>query len=97
MNAPAPRDADLAASAIITLLDHRKPGATICPSEAARLVDPTAWRARMPEIHRAAAALAARGAVEITQGGVAKSPRGVVGAYRIRKAGGPGTPTPTTG
>ncbi len=41
-----PVDADLE-SAILDLLDRRARGATICPSEAARAVDPDDWRELM--------------------------------------------------
>jgi hypothetical protein len=41
---------------IDALLSQRRPGATICPSEAARVVDPEGWRDLMP---------AARGPVRI--------------------------------
>lgn len=73
------------AVAILTLLDRRAAGRTICPSEAARMVDPAGWRVAMPAVHAAARRLAAEGAVVLTQGGVATDPDAVVGAYRIRR------------
>src|SRR6478752_6815312 len=54
------------------LLAQRAPSASICPSEAARLVggeDEDAWRELMDPARRAARRLVARGEVEITQGG----------------------------
>lgn len=74
-----------ASLAIMTLLEARGSGASICPSEAARLVDPTGWRDHMPTVHEAARALVADGVVALTQGGVEKEPAGFKGAYRIRK------------
>ncbi|HYO36051.1 MAG TPA: DUF3253 domain-containing protein, partial [Geodermatophilus sp.] len=47
--------------AIDALLDARAPGATICPSEAARAVDPKGWRELMPAAREAAGRLAAAG------------------------------------
>ena len=55
--------------AIGELLDLRRAGTTICPSEAARRVDPEEWRELMPAARAAAGRLAAAGQVEVTQGG----------------------------
>lgn len=77
--------------AVLGLLDQRRPGATICPSEAARLVaggsGHDAWRAWLEPVRQVARELASRGVVEITQGGAvvddAAAPRGPI---RIRLA-----------
>src|ERR687896_105869 len=45
--------------AIGALLDDRRAGATICPSEAARAVDPQGWRELMPAAPAAAGRLGA--------------------------------------
>ncbi len=79
-------DTATAADAILKLLALRADGLTICPSEAARSVQPDAWRQMMPIVHDAAHALAAAGKVVLTQGGVVVPPQSGVGAYRIRKA-----------
>ena len=71
--------------AIGTLLDARRPGATICPSEAARAVAPESWRELMPEARAAAGRLAARGAVEVTQGGAVVDVATARGPVRIRR------------
>ena len=65
-----PRDDDIAAK-ILELLAARAPGATICPSDAARALasDEAAWRALMPQVRRAAATLAAAGKLRVTQHG----------------------------
>ncbi|HEX8911728.1 MAG TPA: DUF2256 and DUF3253 domain-containing protein [Humisphaera sp.] len=78
-----PADAALEA-AILDLLADRAFGATICPSEAARRVDPEKWRDRMEDARRAARRLVDRGMVEITQGGRAVDPSTAKGAIRVR-------------
>src|SRR5215211_5437799 len=54
---------------IVALLGARADGASICPSEAARSVDPEGWRDLMPAARAAAGRLAAGGEVEVTQRG----------------------------
>ena len=73
--------------AIETLLDRRAPDATICPSEAARAVDPDGWRELMPAARAAAGRLAARGLVEVTQGGQVVDVRTARGPVRVRRRG----------
>ncbi|MHC1558439.1 DUF3253 domain-containing protein [Actinomycetospora sp. C-140] len=72
------------ADAIVTLLDQRAPGATICPSEAARRVDPDAWRDLMPDARRVAGDLVADGRIEMTQGGETVDPATARGPVRLR-------------
>ena len=67
------------------LLDQRRPEATICPSEAARAVDPDGWRDLMPEARAAAGRLADTGAVEVTQGGEVVDVRTARGPVRVRR------------
>ena len=74
--------------AIGTLLDARAPGATICPSEAARAVDPEGWRDLMPQARAAAGRLAGRGEVEVTQRGEVVDVGTARGPVRIRRAPG---------
>ena len=71
----------------LRLLDARRGGATICPSEAARDVgtDET-WRDLMEPARRAARRLVAAGEVEITQQGHVVDPSTARGAIRIRRA-----------
>jgi hypothetical protein len=71
--------------AIRRLLDQRARGATICPSEAARLVQPDDWRSLLEPARRAARRLVERGEVEITQGGQVVDPSRARGAIRIRR------------
>ena len=72
-----------ARAAILALLAGRDAGKTICPSEAARVIGGEAWREAIPAAHAAARALVAEGLVELRQGGKARDPDEVVGAYRI--------------
>jgi Mg-chelatase subunit ChlI len=76
--------------AIGALLDDRRAGATICPSEAARAVDPQGWRELMPAARAAAGRLAAAGRVEVTQRGEVVDVATVRGPVRVRRRqGGP--------
>ena len=82
-------------SAITTLLDQRAHDATICPSEAARLVaheqskDDDSWRNLMEPARAAARRLVAAGEVEITQQGRVVDQSTAKGAIRIRRRRGP--------
>jgi hypothetical protein len=67
------------------LLERRRPDASICPSEAARAVDPDGWRELMPAARAAAGRLAEAGAVEVTQGGEAIDVGSARGPIRIRR------------
>ena len=78
-------DADPALErAIGALLDARAPGATICPSEAARAVDPEGWRDLVPQVRAVAGRLAARGEVEVTQRGEVVDLAAARGPVRLR-------------
>ena len=70
---------------ILDLLDQRRPGATICPSDAARAAAPDAWRPLMDPVRQAAAELADEGVVEVTQKGTAVDVRTARGPVRIRR------------
>ncbi len=83
-----PVDRELEAS-IERLLDQRRAGATICPSEAAREVggdDEERWRPLMEPARSAARRLVAAGRVEITQGGRVVDPSTAKGPIRVRRA-----------
>jgi hypothetical protein len=71
--------------AIEELLGARAPGATICPSEAARAVDPEGWRELMSAARAAAGRLAAAGAVEVTQRGAVVDVATARGPVRVRR------------
>jgi hypothetical protein len=70
---------------IDALLDRRRPDASICPSEAARAVDPEGWRELMPAARAAAGRLAATGAVEVTQAGAVVDVATARGPVRVRR------------
>jgi hypothetical protein len=71
--------------AIGELLDQRRPDASVCPSEAARAVDPEGWRDLMPAARAAAGRLATAGEVEVTQGGAVVDVATARGPVRVRR------------
>ena len=71
--------------AIGELLDRRRPEVSICPSEAARAVDPDGWRELMPAARAAAGRLAAAGTAEVTQAGEVVDVVTARGPLRIRR------------
>lgn len=77
-------DEDKAAEeAILSLLEARGQGKTICPSEAAREVWPQSWRDQMERTREAARRLVSREEVEITQKGRVVDPSTAKGPIRI--------------
>ena len=76
---------DALESAIESLLDSRSRGASICPSEAARLVGGESWRDLLERSRQAARRLAAQGRVVITQGSTIVDPSTARGPIRIRR------------
>lgn len=72
--------------AILSLLNARSAGSTICPSEVARAVGGDDWRALMEPARSAARRLVAAGAAEITQGGKVVDPSTARGPIRVRRA-----------
>ena len=74
--------------AVLDLLAERDAGKTICPSEAARRVEPDAWREQMEPARDAARRLAGEGRIEITQRGEPIDPEGPFhGPIRLRLRG----------
>jgi hypothetical protein len=69
---------------ILGLLRRRAEGASICPSDAARAARPQGWRALMDDVRAAAARLADRGEVEVTQRGRKVDVGTARGPVRIR-------------
>lgn len=67
---------------ILKLLEQRSPR-TICPSEAARLIDAKAWREWMPAVREAAERLAKRGRLDILQKGEKVDLKRVRGPVRL--------------
>ena len=71
------------AATIRTLLRHRAEGATICPSEAARVVGGQQWRELMPLTREVAVGLSSQGIVEGRQGGRVIDLQDAVGPVRL--------------
>ncbi|MEM8707376.1 MAG: DUF2256 and DUF3253 domain-containing protein [Actinomycetota bacterium] len=71
--------------AILDLLAGRAGGATICPSEAAKVVSQDDWRDLMEPARSAARRLVAAGDVVITQKGAVVDPSTAKGPIRIRR------------
>lgn len=70
-------------AAIRTLLRHRSPDRTICPSDVARVVGGEQWRPLVPVAREVAADLHAAGQVEIRQKGNRVDPGTACGPVRI--------------
>ncbi len=77
MNAEAVRQT------VNTLLDARRSGATICPSEVARALSETGWRDLMPDIHAVVDTMVAERTVVVSWKGRLLPERN--GPYRIGK------------
>ena len=74
-------------SAILELLKTRKPGASICPGEAARAVFEKDWREQMPQVRAVANEMFEQSQIEICQKGVAVDPATAKGPIRLRTCG----------
>ena len=71
---------------ILSLLDQRAEGATICPSEVARALGGDDWRPLMEPVRAAARRLVAGGEIAITQGGEVVDGADARGPIRLRRA-----------
>lgn len=70
---------------IRALLREARPGASICPSQVARAIDATHWRALMPRVRAAAGRLAVRGEIDVTQRGRTVDVTTARGPVRLRR------------
>ncbi len=73
----------------LALLTARKPGATLCPSEVARVLATaagTAWRDEMPTVHAAIDCMVAEELIRLSWKGTAMEVR--EGPYRIARGEG---------
>ncbi len=77
-------DTERIRAAILELLEHRDPGKTICPSDAARALAGERFRPLMAPVRDAAAQLADEGRIEVTQRGAVVDARGARGPIRLR-------------
>ncbi len=73
------------AAAIRVLLRHRKPEATICPSDAARVVGGTTWRELMDPAREVAGDLAGDGIIVVRQHGSDVDLGTAVGPVRLAR------------
>ncbi len=71
-------------AAILSLLAERDPGKSICPSDAARALDPQDWRGRLGQVRATAVGLARQGRLVITRHGKPADPDAFKGVYRLR-------------
>ncbi len=69
--------------AILELAAECGPGKSICPSEAARAVDPGAWRGLMRAVRNEAIGLARDGRIVILRKGKPVDPSAFKGVYRL--------------
>ena len=74
---------DLIEAAILTLVEQRGPGKSICPSEAARTVFAENWRDRMRHVRNAAIHLARQDKIVILRKGKPVDPEAFKGVYRL--------------
>ena len=77
--------AERLAAAIRTLLRHRGPDKTICPSDAARVAGGEQWRSVMDPARAVAGELAGAGVIEVRQGGQKVEPGQVRGPVRLAR------------
>ena len=70
-------------AAILSLLEKRGAGKSICPSEAAREAFPDTWRDHMRHVRAAAIHLAREGRIVITRKGKPVDPDDFKGVYRL--------------
>lgn len=73
------------AAAVRTLLRHRDPDKTICPSDAARVAGGDQWRQAMDPAREVAAEMASAGVVEIRQHGKKVELSQVTGPVRLAR------------
>lgn len=72
-------------TAILSLARQRGPEKSICPSDAAKAVDPDgAWNRLMPIVRRVAVRLALDGRIVITRKGKPVDPTEFRGVYRLK-------------
>jgi Protein of unknown function (DUF3253) len=77
------RERHTAESAILSLIEARGPIKTICPTDAARLVNPDYFRKALPDVRSAAVRLALAGQIAIYRHNKPVDPMGFKGVYRL--------------
>lgn len=72
-------------AALLEIVRQRGPLSSACPSEVARELSPSNWRALMPRVRDVAGQLAQRGLLDISQRGQSVPPLGPwKGPIRVR-------------
>lgn len=69
--------------AILSLVEARGPGKTICPTEAAREVSEEKWRRALQDVRAEAVRLAKAGDIAIYRKGKPVDPDSFKGVYRL--------------
>lgn len=69
---------------ILSLLNRRGAGVSICPSEVARRIDRLGWRSLLEAVRLAAGRLAASGWIEIVRNGRVVDPPAADNSFRLR-------------
>jgi len=72
-------------NAILSLVERRGAGKSICPTDAARALDAENWRARLNAVRNGAIRLALAGKVDILRKGKPVDPTDFKGVYRIAR------------
>lgn len=75
-------------AAILSLLENRGAGKSICPSEAAREAFGEDWNGHMRHVRSAAVHMARQGQIVITRKGKPVDPENFKGVYRLALPGG---------
>lgn len=70
-------------AAILSLVEQRGPGKSICPSDAAREAFPDTWNSHMRHVRAAAVHLARQGRIVILRKGKPVDPENFKGVYRL--------------
>lgn len=73
-----------AEQAILTVLRQRGSTKSICPSEAARIIAPEDWRAKMHAVREAGKVLSDQGQIDVLRKGKPVDPHSVKGVIRYR-------------
>ena len=71
-------------SAIIELLEAREPGKSICPTDAAKRLEPDNWRRMIPRVRATAVGMMRQGRLVILKKGKPVDPDAFKGVIRLR-------------
>jgi hypothetical protein len=73
-------------AAIMALLRSRRSGASICPSDVARIVGGKTWRAMLPMVRERAVKMSGRGRIDILRRGRVVKENPTAGVLRYRSS-----------